>query len=1362
MDSNTLFVDSANNRVGIGTASPAYRLDVNGASRLGSNFIVDSNGDAYQPITGGVALWVATGNATYPSYGFYGDTGIGMYRAAADTLAFSTSDTERLRITSAGNVGIGTTGPAAKLTVVGATTVIGQTNVVARFSDDFNSTLLISHPASTSATATITGNEQLAFATGAVGNIAERLRITSGGNVGIGTTSPDTKLQVIGNIGVGAGTYNGGIYANSSSSGIDSNWGFDIARTDGVADYSTRLKYYPNTGESRKGGIYNSLSNTWVLYGDSNNTPNVIIPSGNVGIGTTAPYSKLQVNGNITANYTDAIYLDYDLAPDLYAKGFSGRNQSTTVARGLHIFAYDNDSAQGINFWTGTKASPLHTAVITNAGNVGIGTTSPTVTLEVSGRGLITSSGSSDTFAVTHSSGSGIGVNITKGGNGEGLYVNKTSGSGNAVTIVGTLNATTLVKSGGTSSQYLMADGSVSTLTNPVTGTGTTNYVPKWTSGSAIGNSQIFDNGTNVGIGTASPLSKLSVSPSNNDGVGLYDSSNNLRGLLFINNTGGVFSTGIRTGNYWLDLDASGTSQNAIRMFTGTGGIGTGTERMRIDASGNVGIGTTSPAGTLDIGKNNATPSLVIGNSAYGANFNSVWGLQSGAQSIMIFGNNGQNEIRAGNTGVGGYLDFYTNNTASFTTASNGNFVMRLSSGGNVGIGTTSPSFKLDVAGADSDWATRFYSNAGASAYFAHGGGYGGYINAGSNASSSTYLLELISNGSTRVYVRGDGNVGIGTTSPVTKLDVNGSINIANGNNLTWGGAYGAGIPTIASAINAGIYFYPAGSTSGATMLINSSGNVGIGTTAPSFPLSVQGIAQARGGVYVTQASPINTLILNADDTALHKIYTNSSVDLSLGTNSSTSQLYLKNGGNVGIGTTSPNYKLQVAGNVSILNGASDSLLGGSALYLEGGSGSNYTILQQGIGRFTIWGYNGSSWGEKFTINNTSGNVGIGTTAPVSKLDVFGEGRFNVSAAANTTATALTLVNTTDAENNGVRIGWKPYNASFETAYITTIREGANAFSSLVFATSTNGWGVGGPSERMRITSAGNVGIGTASPVSISGYTSLDINNATNGGLIQLSRAGVGFGQLYNNASEVQLRSIAAVPLVFGTNSSEKMRITAAGNVGIGTTSPTNKLHVNGGSIFNQDGFLYMSNQFPIVWGAAVSIEGDNAAGTLTLKTESSHRIFINNVGNVGIGTTTPSYRLDVVGDARITSGSLGVGVAPNATDGRIDASNDIVAYQTSDQRLKENVTPIENALEKVKSLTGVEFDWIEEHKHIHGYEGHDTGIIAQQVQAVMPTAVRTNDSGYLSVRYEKLIGLLIEANKELAARVEELEKKLK
>jgi|688.fasta_scaffold00633_58 hypothetical protein len=122
---------------------------------------------------------------------------------------------------------------------------------------------------------------------------------------------------------------------------------------------------------------------------------------------------------------------------------------------------------------------------------------------------------------------------------------------------------------------------------------------------------------------------------------------------------------------------------------------------------------------------------------------------------------------------------------------------------------------------------------------------------------------------------------------------------------------------------------------------------------------------------------------------------------------------------------------------------------------------------------------------------------------------------------------------------------------------------------------------------------------------------------------------------------------------------------------------------------------------------------------------------------------------------------ALGVNVAPSATAGRIDASNDIVAYSSSDERLKHNITPIENAIDKVKSLTGVEFDWKPEYKHAHGYEGHDTGIIAQQVQEVIPSAVRTNDTGFLAVRYEKLIGLLVEGMKEQQAQIEELKAKL-
>jgi hypothetical protein len=222
--------------------------------------------------------------------------------------------------------------------------------------------------------------------------------------------------------------------------------------------------------------------------------------------------------------------------------------------------------------------------------------------------------------------------------------------------------------------------------------------------------------------------------------------------------------------------------------------------------------------------------------------------------------------------------------------------------------------------------------------------------------------------------------------------------------------------------------------------------------------------------------------------------------------------------------------------------------------------------------------------------------------------------------------------------------------------------------------------------------------------------------------------------------------------------------ITTAGGTNwiYGTTTFIGNAPGNGaGHDFSSSGHQYSTGSIttPLF---LVNNHSDNTRGYRIHNTSSASvsAMFVNSSNQLVIAAGAVD-QINLNKKVYVNAVALGVNVAPSATAGRIDASNDIVAYSSSDERLKDNITPIENALDKVKSLTGVEFDWKPEHKEAHGHEGHDTGIIAQQVLGVMPSAVRTNDTGYLAVRYEKLIGLLIEANKELAARVEELEKKI-
>ena len=115
---------------------------------------------------------------------------------------------------------------------------------------------------------------------------------------------------------------------------------------------------------------------------------------------------------------------------------------------------------------------------------------------------------------------------------------------------------------------------------------------------------------------------------------------------------------------------------------------------------------------------------------------------------------------------------------------------------------------------------------------------------------------------------------------------------------------------------------------------------------------------------------------------------------------------------------------------------------------------------------------------------------------------------------------------------------------------------------------------------------------------------------------------------------------------------------------------------------------------------------------------------------------------------------------------GGLTATGNITAFASSDKRLKENIIPIGNALEKIEKLNGVEFDWTDEyiHRESNGkgeddyfFRKHDVGLIAQQVQGVLPEIVVTRDDGYLAIKYEKIVPLLVECIKELKKEINEL-----
>ncbi len=272
--------------------------------------------------------------------------------------------------------------------------------------------------------------------------------------------------------------------------------------------------------------------------------------------------------------------------------------------------------------------------------------------------------------------------------------------------------------------------------------------------------------------------------------------------------------------------------------------------------------------------------------------------------------------------------------------------------------------------------------------------------------------------------------------------------------------------------------------------------------------------------------------------------------------------------------------------------------------------------------------------------------------------------------------------------------------------------------------------------EKMRIDSAGNVGVGTSSPSSTAGFTTFTLNNASSGGIIDFQNNGSLVGRIYNNSTNFHVYNQTANALVLGTGGIERARIDASGNLLVGTTTSAYKTtaYVSG-----QDGFCVQNSATGTGTGNGTLFGLDsNSNGimwsfdavNLVFGNTNTERMRIDTAGNVGIGTTSPTQKLDVAGS--------------------ILASGNVTAY--SDIRVKDNVESIEGAIEKLSQIRGVTYTRTD----LEDKERKYAGVIAQEIEQVLPEAVFDNGK-VKAVDYNATIALLIQAVKEQQGQINEL-----
>ena len=432
----------------------------------------------------------------------------------------------------------------------------------------------------------------------------------------------------------------------------------------------------------------------------------------------------------------------------------------------------------------------------------------------------------------------------------------------------------------------------------------------------------------------------------------------------------------------------------------------------------------------------------------------------------------------------------------------------------------------------------------------------------------------------------------------------------------------------------------------------------------------------------------------------------------------------------------------------------------------------------------------------------TTGSVGLGTSIPNGKLMLYspyGGGDLFQNIISSTGGSTKVGINFSPAvlEN---------YPSLYPAqASIYAVDDNYSAY--IVFATKVSGAVANSLTERMRITSGGSVLIGTTTqPSAIATSDLLVIGKSGNtSNAINFSNGiTTNWGYLLSQSNKMVFGSGTSSDIAFETNAgSERMRITSGGLVGIGTSSPSQKLEVSGTDNNN----LIMSTTTTGA-GGTIRIQANEAASYLVsnnarplyIQTNSTTRMAITSGGDVGIGTASPGCRLEITGgymalndyalrwryasDANhatvftatyngpimygYSGAALGyqaIGVIWTSTTGAYNYNNSTTWQQTSDIRIKQNLRPITGALSKICSLNPTHF----EYKNKPGKT--KTGFIAQEFEQVFEGHVTETDPLPEHQEYfeegEKiksidadLIPYLVKAIQELKAEIEELKNK--